>query len=194
MTVAAEIGDEPHFHDLFRQRDANQSRAERQHIRVVMFAAIARGRNIVRHPRADVGYFVRHDATTDSRAINHNSAPRATCADHLCDGVSEVGVVHWLFAICANVHDNEAQRFDFGLEDSFQFESAVVRAEGDDSLSYGRGRRRVGLRRACDIPDHVLHDLSDFVVVHAVDYLRDEGMRQVRESNRLRYNSIKDLP
>ena len=194
MTVAAEVGGEPNFHDLLCQIDSDQARAEGQHVGVVMFAAIARGRNIVRHPRADVGYFVRHDATTDSRAINHNSAPRATCANHLCDGVSEVGVVHWLFAICANVHDNEAERLDFGFEDSLQLESAVVRAEGDDPLSYGRGRLRVGLRRAYHLLDHVLHDLSDFFVVHAVDYLRDEGMRQVRESNRLRYNSIKDLP
>jgi hypothetical protein len=40
------------------------------------------------------------------------------------------------------------------------------------------------LRRACHIPNYVLHDLSDFFVIHLIDYLRDEGMRQVEGLNK----------
>ncbi len=40
VTVAAEIGGEPNFDDLLRQVDADQARAEGQHIRVVMLAAV----------------------------------------------------------------------------------------------------------------------------------------------------------
>ena len=43
VTSACEIGGQPNLYDLLGECDADQARAERQHIRIVMFPAVIRG-------------------------------------------------------------------------------------------------------------------------------------------------------
>src|SRR6266498_1769483 len=47
VTSAAEFGCQPGLDDLLRQINADQSSAQRQHVRIVMLAAIDRGRIII---------------------------------------------------------------------------------------------------------------------------------------------------
>ena len=64
--------------DLKRELNADDTRAETEHVAVVMFARLVRGIGVAAKRRANAAKFVRSHGRTDTAAANQNTDLRPT--------------------------------------------------------------------------------------------------------------------
>ena len=78
---------------------------ERQYVRVVVLAAVARRRAIIAQRRAHSRHLVGGDRAADARAIEHDAQPRVSARDRAGNGFGEIGIVHRGRAVGAQIEN-----------------------------------------------------------------------------------------
>src|SRR6266511_86238 len=102
---AREFSGQPGFDNLLGEVQADQTRAQSQHICIVMLTAIHRGRVIIRHSRPHARDFVRDNAASYACAIDHDASPGFSRTNQLSDSMSEIRIVHRILAIRTYIID-----------------------------------------------------------------------------------------
>src|SRR5882762_7109056 len=99
----SEWGGKPYSEDFARGFRRNQLRPERQHVGIVMFAAVARRRAIIAQRRARSGDLVGGNRAADPGAVDHATEPGVSPRDGVRHRLGKVGVIDSRGAVSAQI-------------------------------------------------------------------------------------------
>ena len=114
MPAAAERRFQPGFDDQLDLVDTQQAGAQREHIGIVMLAAVGRGGIIHTHGSANTGHLVGSHAAANARAVNDDPAAGSALADLVRNRKGKIRVIHSFFAACAAINHGMPQFFEKG--------------------------------------------------------------------------------
>src|SRR5438552_8023071 len=131
MPAAFELGLQPDLDHAVEQFAAQQIRGQAQDVGVVVAAAHLRRDAVVARGGAHAGHLIGGDAHADAGAVDEDAAVHASFAHGLADGEGVVGVIDAVAALRSQVEDLMSQALQQGDDAAFDFEAAVVAADGD---------------------------------------------------------------
>ena len=131
MAATLEFGGEPGVHDLEGEVGGDLAGAEGDGVGVVVLGGEAGGVLVPAEGAADAADFVGDDGFAVAGAAEDDGAVGAAIGGGLGRGADEVGVVHGLGAVGAEVEDLMAEGAEVGGDKLLELEAGVVGAEGD---------------------------------------------------------------
>src|SRR5581483_3661381 len=120
----------------------NDTRAEGEHVHVVVLDALVRGVRVVADGTADAGDLVRRDRCADAAPADQHAAVSAAGCHRIADRAREVGVVDGRLAVRAQVEHGMSLARELVDDDALEWESRVVGGDGEAH------QRRTPLRRS----------------------------------------------
>ena len=124
---SGELRPQIRFYDFGGQLRADDARAEAEHVRVVIFDALVRGKRVVACARADAAKFIGRDARAHTAAAEQNAALGAASENGLGDLLRVIGIIDRIGRTRAEIDrlmSQSARDFDNVL---FQREPGVIR-------------------------------------------------------------------
>ncbi len=128
---AQERGDE-----FLGEGDADDARAEHEHVHIVMFDALMRGVGIVTEAGSDAGDFVGGDGGADAAAADENASFGFAGDDGFAQGFGEIGVVGRVGVEGADVENIVAELLQEFRNLLFEREAGVVGADCDAHIEH----------------------------------------------------------
>src|ERR1700704_823701 len=96
-------GGKPNSEDFTRGFRRNQLGPERQHVGIVMLAAVARRRAIIAQRRARSGDLVGSNGAADPGAVDHDTEPGVSTRDGVRHRLGKVGIIDSRGAVSAQI-------------------------------------------------------------------------------------------
>src|ERR1700704_2814275 len=97
----SEWGGKPNSENFTRGFRRNQLCTERQHVGIVMLAAVARRRAIIAQRRARSGDLVGGNRAADPGAVDHDAEPGVSPRDRVRHGLGKIGIIDSRSAVSA---------------------------------------------------------------------------------------------
>lgn len=126
--VAAEPRGKKCINQRLRQRRANDSGTETQHIHVVVLHALPRGVRVVAHRGANAGELARGDRRARAAAADHNAALGPRAEHSLGHNPGNVGVVDRGSGAGTDIEDLVTPAGQIGRKIAFHLKSGVIGA------------------------------------------------------------------
>ena len=128
---AQEGGDE-----FLGESDSDDSRAEHEHVHIVMFDALMRGVGIVTESGSDAGDFVGGDGGADTAAADENTSFGFPGDDGFAQGFGEIGVVGRIGVEGADVENIVTELLQEFRNLLFEREAGVIGADCDAHIEH----------------------------------------------------------
>lgn len=133
MPTAFECRAEKYINTIKRDLNADDPRAECQHVGIVMQARQAGHGRVSTQSRTDFLMAIGGYGNTDAAAANDNTPLRLTLFQRFRESMAVIGIIAGFFRICAQIE--EVELIPIGLENGrFQGKSAVISGYSDEGL------------------------------------------------------------
>ncbi len=126
VATTGKVGAEEGLYDLLGQAGANQPRPQREHIGVIVFAAVIGGSLVVTHGRPYPWYFVGDHTATNAGAIYDDGPPGFAVGDMLRGRVRHIRVIYGLGVMGSTIKNGIPLFLDKTLQLLFQGVSPMI--------------------------------------------------------------------
>ena len=103
VAAALKLGVKPRFHDQLCELDADDARAEGEHVRVVVLSRKSGGIGLAAHHGADASYAVGGEGNADSRAADGDAAVGTSLCDCARNTFAVDGIITALRRVGAEI-------------------------------------------------------------------------------------------
>ena len=140
MALGRVLGAEENVDDALGRREVDLSAAERENVGVIVLPAVARQRLVVGRRGEDAGDLVGGHGRADAGAVDEDADPRVARLNGLGDRQRDVGIIHRLRGVRAEVVEPVTEPREVGLDLLLQLEPAVIAADRHGQARLGRRR------------------------------------------------------